>query len=299
MSGIVERALKRMQSPGSGATTRRVFGRVVETATSPAAAGRVISIDQDALRAVGLLAPKHQEREIAGQYRQIKRPLIAAAMGKVQKKRLVIAEASGKGHKPAPNARLILVGSALPAEGKTFTAINLAFSMAMEKDLEVVLVDGDVVKPQISKMFGVEAEPGLLDAAFDPQVQLERLILPTDVPNLFLLPSGARSDGATELLASGQMIDAVDSLLRKAGNRIFIFDSPPLLLTTEALALAELAGQIVVVVRADQTEHHVLTDALSRLPEDSSVALVLNQSTINTRGYYYYGYGTAEGIGTG
>jgi len=299
MSSLVEIVLKRMQAEGSGAATRRVFGRVVETAASPSATRRVISIDQEALRAAGLLAPKHQEREIATQYRQIKRPLIAAAMGKLQKRRLVIGEATGKGHKPPPNARLILVGSALAAEGKTFTAINLAFSMAMEKDLEVVLVDGDVAKPQISKMFGVEAEPGLLDAAIDPEVELDRLILPTDVPNLFLLPSGARSDGTTELLASGQMIDAVDSLLRKEAKRIFILDSPPLLLTTEALALAELAGQIVVVVRADQTEHHVLMDALSRLPEDSSVALVLNQSTMKTRRYYYYGYGTPEGTGAG
>ncbi|HUN74839.1 MAG TPA: hypothetical protein VMU40_10025 [Steroidobacteraceae bacterium] len=291
MSSLVEIVLKRMQAEGSGAPARRVFGKVIQTAASPATPGRVISIDQEALRAAGLLPPKHQEREIASQYRQIKRPLIAAAMGKVQKRRPVIAATTGKAHRPPSNARLILVGSALPAEGKTFTAVNLAFSMTLEKDLEVVLVDGDVAKPQISKMFGVDAEPGLLDAATDASVDLERLILPTDVPNLFLLPSGARSDEATELLASEQMVLAVDALLRKSAKRIFIFDSSPLLLTTEALTLAELAGQIVLVVRADHTEHHVLTDALSRLPEDASVSLVLNQSTMKSRGYYYYGYG--------
>jgi protein-tyrosine kinase len=278
---IVERALKRLQADASASRTRPVFGRVVETSASQAVTGRVICIDQDALRAAGLLAPKHQERQIASQYRQVKRPLIAAAMG--------------KGQKALANGRLVMVASALPAEGKTFTAINLAFSMAMEKDLHVVLVDGDVAKPQISKMFGVEAERGLLDAVIDPAVELERLILPTDVPNLFLLPAGTPSERATELLASERMVEAMNWLLHEDNRRIFLFDSPPLLLSTEAPALAEVAGQIVVVVRAEYTEHHVLMDALSRLPEACSPSLVLNQSTQKSAGYYYHGYGAPEG----
>jgi len=279
---IVERALRRLQADASASPTRRVFGKVVETAAAQAETGRVISIDQDALRVAGLLAPKHQERQIASQYRQIKRPLMAAAMG--------------KGQEPLPNGRLIMVASAMTGEGKTFTAVNLAFSMAMEKDLHVVLVDGDVAKPQISKMFGVDAERGLLDAVIDPAIELERLILPTDVPNLFLLPAGTRSDRATELLASERMVEAMNWLLRKHERRIFVFDSPPLLVTSEAPALAEVAGQIVVVVRAEYTEQHVLMDALSRLPEGCSPSLVLNQSTRKSAtGYYYYGYGVPEG----
>jgi protein-tyrosine kinase len=277
---IVERALKRLQADASASRTRRVFGKVVETEASQAASGRVISIDQDALRAAGLLAPTHQERQIGSQYRHIKRPLVAAAMG--------------KGQEPLPNGRLIMVASALPGEGKTFTAINLAFSMAMERDLHVVLVDGDVAKPQISKMFGVGAERGLLDAVIDPAVELERLILATDVPDLFLLPAGTHSDRATELLASERMVEAMSWLLNQDERRMFIFDSPPLLLSTEAPALAEVAGQIVVVVRAEYTEQHALQDALHRLPEGCSPSLVLNQSTQKSSGYYYYGYGTPE-----
>ena len=276
---IVERALKRLQAEASTPRSRHVFGRVVES-TASAAPGRVISIDQDALRATGLLAPKHQERQIASQYRHIKRPLIAAA--------------TGKGQEPVANGRLIMVASALPGEGKTFTAINLAFSMAMENDLHVVLVDGDVAKPQISKMFGVGAERGLLDAVSDPGTQPGPLVLPTDVPNLFLLPAGTHSDRATELLASERMVEAMNWLLRQDERRVFVFDSPPLLLSTEAPALAEVVGQIVVVVRAEQTEHHVLLDALKRLPEGCSPSLVLNQSTQKHRGYYYYGYGSAD-----
>ena len=278
---IVERALKRLQAEAAASPTRPVIGRVVETAASHTATARAISIDQDALRVAGLLAPRHQERQIASQYRHIKRPLIAAAMG--------------KGQEPLSNGRLIMVASALPGEGKTFTAINLAFSMAMEKDLHVVLVDGDVAKPQISKMFGVGAERGLLDAIMDPRIELESLILPTDVPNLLLLPAGTQNDRATELLASERMLEAMGSLLKRDERRILLFESPPLLLSTEAPALAEVAGQIVVVVRAGFTEHHVLLEALRRLPEGLTPSLVLNQSTQKSGGYYYYGYGAPQG----
>jgi protein-tyrosine kinase len=278
---IVERALERLRTDGSAPRARRVFGKIVQTAALQAPTGRVISIDQAALRATGVLAPEHQEREIASQYRQIKRPLIGAAFG--------------KGQDPLPNGRLIMVASALAGEGKTFTAVNLAFSMAREKDLQAVLIDGDVIKPQVTKMFGLDAERGLLDAVTDPTVDLEGLILPTDVPNLFLLPAGTRNDRATELLASERMVEVMNGLLQRDERRIFIFDSPPLLLSTEASALAEVAGQTVLVVRAEHTEQHALQDALSRLPEGCSPSLVLNQSTQNTRGYYYYGYGVQEG----
>ena len=280
---IVERALERLKHDASGPRARRVFGRVVEGVPSQFATGRLISIDEEALRVAGLLAPKHQERELASQYRHIKRPLIAAAVG--------------KGQEPVANGRLIMLTSSLPGDGKTFTTINLAFSMAMEKELHIVLVDGDVAKPQISKMFGVDAERGLLDVVIDPTIDPERLILPTDVPNLSLLPAGTRSERATELLASERMVEALDGLLHRNGRRIFLFDSPPLLLSTEASALADVVGQIVVVVRAGFTEEHVLQDALSRLPEDQTPALVLNQATQKSAGYYCYGYGVPERSG--
>jgi protein-tyrosine kinase len=275
---IIERALKRLRADGNDTQVRRVFGRVDEAASEQAVARRVISIDQDALRASGLLPPKQQELEIANQYRQIKRPLIAAAMG--------------RGREAVPNGRLIMMASALAGEGKTFTAINLAFSMAREENLQVVLVDADVAKPQISKMFGVHSELGLLNAVSNPTLDPERLIFSTDVPNLFMLSAGTQSDRATELLASERMVDALTRLLARNPNRIFIFDSSPLLLTTESLALAAVAGQVLVVVRAENTEHHVLVDALNRLPEGCSPSLVLNQTTLKSAGYYYYGYGT-------
>jgi len=246
---------------------------------------RSVHINLQALRAAGLLPPEHQERLIAKQYRQIKRPLIANAMG--------------RGTAKLPGGHFIVMASALPGEGKTFTCMNLAFSMSLEKDLRVVLVDGDVAKPHISKLFGIEAEPGLLDVLRDPQLDIEQCILRTNVQGLYVLPSGKPSENATELLASARMEDIARRLGERDPQRIVLCDSPPLLLTTESQALAQAAGQIVVVVRAGETPHQAVLDALSHLVETKSIGLVLNQSRSEASGGYYYGYGIYGDNNTG
>lgn len=282
---LVEKAIKRLRGDDSISvpTPRRTYGRIVDGAAL-SQAGRSLVIDQEALRAAGMLPPKHQERQIAGQYRHIKRPLLAAAMG--------------RGRDAVPRGRLIMTASSVPGEGKTFTAINLAFSMALEKDLQVVLIDADVAKPQISRIFCASAEKGLIDVLSDESLGMEEVILPTNVPNLYLLPAGAPREGTTELLASSRMREVTDELLRDKPNLILLFDSPPLLLTTEAAALADIVGQIVFVVHAGRTEQRIILDALSRLPETSSPCVVLNQSTLKGAGSYnYYGYGYGEAGG--
>jgi protein-tyrosine kinase len=283
---IVEKALNLTKSrtderPGKG----QVFGTVVTpvsrdsvVAVLPSVATRIVAINQAALRTAGLRPPEHQERQIANQYRQIKRPIIANAVG--------------RGKPPIEKGQLVMVASAMPGEGKTFTSINLAFSMALEKDVRVVLVDADVAKPQISKMFGIADQQGLLDAVADPAVDVERLIFSTDVPNLSVLSAGTQTDHATELLASARMVEVAEEMARRDPGRIVIFDSPPLLLTTESQVLAHVVGQIIVVVRADRTQQGVLLDALSYLPEGTSASLILNQSVAKgDAGSYYYGYG--------
>ncbi len=295
---LVEQALKKMQEashraagaqPAAPAPAGRVLHPDAGGASRPgdtvshrgivtAAPAVTVSIDFPALRAAGLLAPEHQERQLARQYRQIKRPLVANAIG--------------RGAQRLPDGHLIMLASAMPGEGKTFTAINLALSMSIEKDVHVLLVDADVAKPHISRLFGLSEMPGLLDLLRDPRLQVESVILPTDVPNLSLLPAGTRSEQATELLASARMAEVVRTIGRNDDQRIVIFDSPPLLLTTESHALTQVAGQIVVVVRAGATSHQTLLDAISYLGGHTAVSLVLNQSVASTpAGNYYYGYG--------
>ncbi len=303
---LVEQALKKMQeaaarpvpAPGNalGQTRPRVdvatASKASDTAThralaappgAPLAPARVVHLNPTALRSAGLMPPEHQERQIAQQYRQIKRPLVASALG--------------RGAPRVPNGHLIMLASAMPGEGKTFTAINLALSMSMEKDVHILLVDADVAKPHISKLLGVADAPGLLDVLRDPALDIESVILPSDVPNLSILPAGTRSEHATELLASARMEQVVRALARDE-QRIAVIDSPPLLLTTESHALMQVAGQVVVVVRAGVTSQQMLLDAISYLGGHSSVSLVLNQAVASSpSGYYYYGYGDSNRSG--
>jgi len=300
---LVELALRKMQAgaksppararesaaPGSTATAgpklaQGVVGEVVH-APRPAdhstaalhRSDKFVRIDRDALRTQGLMPPEQQERVLADQYRHIKRPLIARA--------------TGRGAEPVPRGQLIMMASAMPGEGKTFTSINLALSMALEKDVSVLLVDADVPKPHISRTFGVENEPGLLDVLRDEAANVESLILTTDVPGLNVLSVGRRSENATELLSSAHMDEAMSQLVRNDPTRIVLIDSPPLLLTSEASALAQCAGQVVVVIRAGFTPQQAVLDALGYLGENKQVGLVLNQSLNAPVAGYYYGYG--------
>jgi protein-tyrosine kinase len=246
-----------------------------------AAPARRIAVDRDALRAAGYLPEASVDRRFADHYRQIKRPLIAAALARPE---AVIN-----------SPRLIMMASALPGDGKTFTSINLALSMARERDVSVVLVDSDTPKPHVSRIFGVDNEPGLLDALIDGAADIESFVLPTDVGGLSILPAGKTHDGATELLASTRMAVVVTRLIARNPRRIVLFDSPPLLVSSESRALSSIAGQVVLVVRSGATPHQAVLEALDQLGADQQVALVLNQGRVSlTGGYYGYGdYGDA------
>ena len=170
-----------------------------------------------------------------------------------------------------------MVSSAMPGEGKTFTSINLALSMAQERDHEVLLVDADVAKPHTSEMFGATKEQGLLDVLDDPGISITSLILPTDVDGFSILPAGRPRRHATELLASSVMEALIETLARLTKGQIVVFDSPPILQTSEAKVLASLAGQVVMVVRAEETAQDAVEAALGMIDEDQAVNLVLNQ----------------------
>lgn len=297
---LVERALKKIQESRAAvppalevhvaAASPVAPARVPRTqpgaavARSPAEPrdppSRIVHVDRTALRAETILAPEHQERQVADQYRQIKRPIIANALG--------------LGGPKVPGGELVMIASALAGEGKTFTSINLALSIAMEKDISVVLVDADVAKPRVSAIFGLSQERGLLDLLRDESLDVDSLILPTDVPRLSMLPAGKRSDTATELLASARMQQLIELLRSGDPNRIVLFDSPPLLLTSESRVLATLVGQITLVVKAGSTPQRAVLDALDLLGEGRPIGLVLNQCDEQTRTGYYQYYGQRD-----
>jgi len=298
---LVERALKKIQESRAQVppahASQPSFNTVPMQAARPAAPAqpavavvsavptpepvrptRVVHIDRDALRHAELLPPTSQERQLAGEYRQIKRPLIANALG--------------RGVPKVPAGHRIMIASAMPGDGKTFTSINLALSFALEKDLSVVLVDADVAKAHLSRTFGVHNELGLMDLLRDEHLDVESAILPTDVPGLSILPAGKAIETANELLASSRMEQIANHITVRYPNRIVLFDSPPLLITTEAMTLSAVVGQIVMVVRAGVTPQSAVLDAIELLGEGKSIGLVLNQTDEQVRpGYYYQYYG--------
>jgi protein-tyrosine kinase len=236
---------------------------------------RTTSVDLRRLRAEGYLPEAAEERRFADYYREIKRPLIKKALAP----------------DTTADLRFILVSSALPGEGKTFTSLNLAFSMAREHDISVLLVDADVPNPQISRALGLQDEPGLMDALRDDTQDPESFVLGTDIPGLDLLPAGTHGEGAAELIASARMAQVAARLSLRNPRRLVLLDSPPVLASSEARALLHIPGQVILVVRSGQTPRQALQDAIALVDKRKLNGLVLNDATVGAGEGYYYGYG--------
>jgi receptor protein-tyrosine kinase len=249
-------------------------------APSPAAGGAsTVAINLARLKTGGFVTPDAERTEIAEEFRLIKRPLLINAFG--------------QGADATPRGNMIMVTSSMAGEGKTFCTINLALSIAMEMDRTVLLVDADVAKPKLLQYLGVRAEKGLLDVLRDDSVGLPDVLLKTNIEKLTILPPGKSYKHATELLASDAMNSLIEDLASRYSDRIVIFDSPPLLATSEASVLASHMGQIVMVVEADKTPQAAVREALGQI-EDSgaAISLLLNKTTGSKGGGYYgYGYG--------
>ncbi len=239
---------------------------------------RVVELDLAQLAAKGIVTPDSPRSQLADEFRVIKRPLLS--------------NAQGKGAAPVHNGNLIMVTSSVPGEGKTFTAINLAMSIAMELDNTVLLIDADVSRPSVLNVLGLPAARGLMDVLLDDDLDLSDVMLKTNIEKFTIVPVGSAAKRATELLASEAMNRLLAEMATRYADRIIIFDSPPLLVTTEAPVLATHMGQIVMVVAAGSTAQGVVKQALASIEECPVVMMMLNKvSSPSAGGYYdYYGY---------
>lgn len=245
---------------------------------APTRRSRTVELRLDHLGQQGYLVPGRERSQLEEEFRIIKRPLLK--------------NARGEGAAPVARGNLIMVTSALPGEGKTYTALNLAISLAMELDHTVLLVDADVVRPAILERLGLPPAKGLLDLLTTPELDMSEVLLKTNIPKLTVLPAGfgANSVNTTELLASAAMEQLLDELATTYSDRIVIFDAPPLLPSTESRVLATHLGQIVVVVEADHTPRASVQQAFATLEPCPVVLSVLNKSrakkTNTAYGYY-------------
>jgi exopolysaccharide/PEP-CTERM locus tyrosine autokinase len=282
---LVERAIARLRlaNDGKPVTVPTLPVNDAQPSAAPPAAptpARYLDIDSGALRASGYMPESARERLFAEQYRQVKRPVIDKAL----------AAPSGS----LRDSRFVMVTSALPGDGKTFTTINLALSIARERDVSVLLIDADTPKQHISDIFGLRGIPGLTDALIDEKLDVESLVLGTNIRGLSILPSGLFVEGAAELLSSARMRQLIANLTARSPRRILLVDSPPLLITSEGRALLKIAGQALLVVRASHTPRRAVEEAVALFAGDQAGGIVLNQANMGiTEGYYGYGgYGS-------
>ena len=251
---------------------------------APAAASRrsrLVEIDLQRLAAAGYVTPSVPRSRLADEMRVIKRPLIG--------------NAQGRSAAPVRGANLIMVTSALPNEGKTFIAINLAISIAMEIDTTVLLVDADVARPAVPERLGIAQETGLLDLVTRKDLDLADVMVRTNIERLSVLTAGTPHSRATELLASDSMTRLVDELASRYPDRILIFDAPPLLSSTESRVLAAHMGQILLVVEADRTPQSRVKQALETIEQCPVVMTILNKIERPEAGSYSDGYYGAYG----
>ena len=212
----------------------------------------------------------------------------------------LLSALSGRGGGPVARNNVVLVTSAEPSEGKSFTSLNLALSIVRDREMRVILVDGDVALPGLTPALDLEGAPGLNDVLDDPDMDINDVIYRTTVDGLMFVPAGKWHEHSPELIAGSRMPQIVQELGRRVGNGIVILDSPPLLATNEAQAATRYVGHVLMVVRADRTEQRVVMDALALVDQSTPVSAVLNgvEASMLSKyyGQYYYGYG-AKGYG--
>ena len=209
-------------------------------------------------------------------------------------KRKLLNNAFGLASKTLHNSNLIMVTSSNPNEGKTYTAINLALSIALEQDKTVLLVDADVLRPSLHRELEFESKKGLLEYLLSEVSSLSDIIYSTNIDNLKLIPAGKPHHLTNELLASERMEKLAKELAERYPDRIVIFDCPPILGVTETPVLSDLVGQAVVVVEESKTKTDDVKRAVSQLNVDMAIGLVMNKTIRSKKdvyGYYGYGYG--------
>jgi Mrp family chromosome partitioning ATPase len=237
-------------------------------------------IDRGHLRDQGLIVPEGNVTALLEEFRIIKRHILVQSSD--------LRRMGGGGA-----SQRVLVCSPLPGEGKTYCSVNLALSIAAEKESEVLLIDADFAKPSVLSALGLPGGKGLMDALADPEIDVADLVMSTDIPGLKVLPAGNATNSDSEYLRSSRTADVFDRLTDSAPQRMVIFDSPPALAASPAAELAKYVGQALVVARADKTSRGSLEDAISLLSACPNIELLLNAAHFSPSGRRfgsYYGY---------
>ena len=242
---------------------------------------RTVVVSPTSLAESGIVLPGSGPSRTVEEFRSLKRHLFANSSQ-------VERDSDRASH------RIILVTSAKPGDGKTFVSINLALSLAYEKDTRVLLIDADAYRKSVMTVLGISAEQGWLDLVSDGSVNAREAILRTNIPNLAVLPAGAKRAEIPEIMSSRNMENLLNTLLNEDHRRYIIIDSLPCLTSSEPAILAGLASQTLFVVAANQTAQLEVQSSLRLLHASPKVTLILNKAEpmlTEQFGDYGYAYG--------
>jgi len=254
--------------------------------SAPASAGPPLVLDRGRLAGFGISVPSSARSRTVEEFRMVKRNLMAGW----SPSDLLGDRQSG---------RLIMVTSARPGEGKTFSALNLALAFASERDVKALLVDVDTQHPGLPRMLGIPVDKGIVDVLAG-DLELSEVLLQTNIPNLMILPAGRGGPHVPELLSSRGMGALLAQLTQRLADRFIIIDTPPCMASSDAAALAPLVGQIVFVIEAHNTQQPEIEAALSMLSGCPRISLLLNKSDVlasdhfGSYGYNYHSPGESD-----
>lgn len=239
-----------------------------------------------ALAEQGFYTPRNEKSRLALELRLLKRRLL-------RRTRFLRAQMPGDvaGRRPVRQKNLIMVTSTRPAEGKTFTSINLALSLAMEDEIKVLLVDADAPRPKVQAHLGLNRASGLTDLIQDQSRHISDVSVAARNTSLTVLPEGRSVDRAGDLYASADGQRTFNNLSLWQNDQLVIIDAPPVLATTEAVILASIVDEIIFVVEADATPEQAIASAIEELLDvNPNVSLVLNKCLIGAGGSHYGSY---------
>jgi protein-tyrosine kinase len=240
---------------------------VEETREQPPQPHRPI-VDVATLERAGLFDWTRGRSRISEEFRLAQRQLLRAAFAPTAEAGL---------------SNLLMVTSARPGEGKSFTALNLACSVALQGDHNVLLIDSDAKRDSLCQALGLGDAPGILDLAADPSLDAADLILRTEIEHLSILPVGQERGRSSELFASREMTQLVQRLGRRYSDRLLILDAAPCLSTSDPAALAPIVGQVLFVVEAERTQRDEVEAALDLIQACPLILLLLNKVQMSTR----------------
>jgi receptor protein-tyrosine kinase len=275
--GLIERAAALLRPQEAAEPAASILPRKAIGGPALTAGGPELVLDRGRLAGFGIAIPSAARSRTVEEFRLIKRNLVGAWS---QNDLMADRRAS----------RLIMVTSARPGEGKTFTALNLALAFASERSVKALLVDVDTQHSTTPEILGIERNKGIVDVLAG-NLELPEVLIQTNIPNLMILPAGRGGPHVPELLSSPEMGALLDEMTQRLPDHYLIIDTPPCMASSDAAALAPLVGQIVFVVEANNTQQGEIEAALSTLSTCPRISLLLNKSdSLATEHFGSYGY---------